>query len=93
MHSLRLQLGEDEFETQYQQEPQASEAGYFESIYFKEIPSYEISETKDYIFVDSALSLNESADNRAIVVVGLENYQNSTRYIVKNCLFGIWNEE
>lgn len=93
LHSLRLQLGEDEFETQYQQEPQASEAGYFESIYFKEIPSYEISETKDYIFVDSALSLNESADNRAIVVVGLENYQNSTRYIVKNCLFGIWNEE
>ena len=28
LHYVRLQLGEDEFSTQYQQEPQASEAGF-----------------------------------------------------------------
>ena len=38
---LRLQMGEDEFSTQYQQEPQAREAGYFEKEYFKTILSYE----------------------------------------------------
>lgn len=92
LNDLKLQIGEDEFSTQYQQEPIASEAGYFLPAYFKEIPEYEIGKTREYIFVDSALSLNEAADNRAIVVISLENYQNSTRYIVKNCKFGIWNE-
>lgn len=93
LESLKLQLGRDEFETQYQQEPTASEAGYFESIYFKEIASYEISATNDYIFVDNAMSLNEVADNRAVVTIGIENYNESVRYIVKDCRFGIWSEE
>lgn len=93
LETLKLQLGNDEFFTQYQQEPQATEAGFFESIYFKEIPSYEIGETREYIFVDNAMSLKQSSDNRAIVTIALENYQNTTRYIVKNCKFGIWSEE
>lgn len=93
LNNLRLQLGEDEFSTQYLQEPQASEAGFFEAIYFKEIPSYEIGATNDYIFVDNAISLNESADNRAIVTLSLESYKGATRYIVKNCKFGIWDEQ
>ena len=28
-----------------------------------------------------------------LLLLDWRNYQNSTRYIVKNCLFGIWNEE
>lgn len=93
LESLRLQLGNDEFYTQYQQEPQPSEAGFFELAHFKEIPSYEIGETKEYIFVDNALSMNTKSDNRAIVTIALENYQSAVRYIVKNCKFGIWSEE
>lgn len=92
LQSLKLQLGEDEFSTQYQQEPQASEAGFFELAFFKTIPSYEIGNTNDYIFVDNAISLSESADNRAIVTISLEKYENATRYIVRNCKFGIWDE-
>lgn len=92
LESLRLQLGEDEFYTQYQQEPQASETGFFDKSYFKEIPQYEIGQTRDYIFVDNAMSLSEKADNRAMVCIGLQNYENAVRYVVKDCKFGIWDE-
>lgn len=89
---LKLQMGEDEFSTQYLQEPMVSEAGFFELIYFKEIPSYECQNQNLYIFVDSALSLNAKADNRAIVLIGVENYQNTLRYVVRDCVYGIWEE-
>ncbi|BDB63986.1 hypothetical protein T36_0433 [Helicobacter cinaedi] len=89
---LKLQMGEDEFSTQYLQEPMVSEAGYFEPIYFKEIPSYECQNQNLYIFVDSALSLNANADNRAIVLIGVENYENTLRYVVRDCVYGIWEE-
>lgn len=89
---LRLQMGEDEFSTQYLQEPMVSEAGFFELAYFKEIPSYECQNQNLYIFVDSALSLNANADNRAIVLIGVENYENTLRYVVRDCVFGIWEE-
>lgn len=93
LKKLELEMGEDEFSTQYQQEPQVSEAGYFESIYFKIIPSYELGEHNSYIFVDNATSLNQKADNRAIVCVGVEYHNSTTRYVVKDCVYGIWSEE
>ncbi|WP_276883499.1 hypothetical protein [Campylobacter cuniculorum] len=86
-------MGDDEFSTQYLQIPQASESGFFESVYFKEIASYEVGLCRDYIFIDNAQSLNVKADNRAIVVVGVENFKESARYVVKNCFYGIWDEE
>lgn len=93
LESLKMQLGNDEFETQYQQEPTASEAGFFEPIYFKEVASYEISSCNDYIFIDNATSLNEVADNRAVVTIGVEKFNESVRFIVKDCKYGIWSEE
>ncbi|MFQ6341369.1 hypothetical protein [Campylobacter sp. VTCC 70190] len=93
LKELKLQMGEDEFSTQYQQEPQAKEAGFFESVYFKEIPSYEINENNEFVFVDNATSLESDADNRAIVVIALDRMDNKERYIVKDCFYGIWDEE
>lgn len=90
---LRLQMGNDEFSTQYQQEPIASEAGYFERVYFKVIPSFECEQQNLYIFVDNATSLNSASDNRAIVLIGVENHKQSTRYVVRDCSYGIWSEE
>ena len=90
---LRLQMGNDEFSTQYQQEPIASEAGYFEKVYFKTIPAFECAAQNLYIFVDNAISLNTAADNRAIVLVGVESYKDSMRYVVRDCIYGIWSEE
>lgn len=93
LESLRLQMGNDEFSTQYLQEPIVSEAGYFEECYFKTIPSYEVGNTNDYIFVDNAMSVKASADNRAISLIGIERITELERYIVKDCIFGIFSEE
>lgn len=91
---LKLQMGNDEFSTQYQQEPQVSEAGYFEKVYFKTIPIFECKSNANlYIFVDNAQSLNSAADNRAITLIACENNGEEVRYIVKDCLYGIWSEE
>lgn len=93
LKDLKKQMGDDEFSTQYQQEPQASEAGFFEAVYFKEIASFDINEHNEYIFVDNALSIETTADNRAIIVLGVDRMQGNERYIVKDCLYGIWDEE
>lgn len=93
LKDLKKQMGDDEFSTQYQQEPQASEAGFFEAVYFKEIASFDMNEHNEYIFVDNALSVETTADNRAIIVLGVDRMQGNERYIVKDCLYGIWDEE
>lgn len=93
LESLRLQMGNDEFSTQYLQEPLVSEAGYFEECYFKTIPSYEIGRTNDYIFVDNAMSVKQSADNRAISLIGIEKASELERYVLKDCICGIFSEE
>lgn len=93
LKELELQMGADEFSTQYLQEPQASEAGYFESVFFKYIPSYEIGDVNVYIFVDNAISLESSADNRAVLSIAVENYKDAARYIVLSCAYGVWSEE
>lgn len=93
LQALKLQMGNDEFSTQYEQEPQATESGFFELSYFKEIPTYEINEHYNYIFVDNAISTEATADNRAIVVLAVDRKENAQRYIVKDCFFGIWDEE
>ena len=93
LKTLKIQMGEDEFSTQYQQEPQAAEAGYFLLENFKTIPSFEMKNQNEYIFFDGAVALNARADNRALVVVGVENAgENSARYVLKNCFYGIWDE-
>ncbi|WQT48273.1 hypothetical protein KVC52_03320 [Helicobacter pylori] len=93
LEALRLQMGNDEFSAQYQQDPVVSSGGYFDPQYLKKVFTHELGELNTYIFVDNALSLSQNADNRAIVVVGVENYKESVRYIVLDCFFGIWSEE
>ena len=93
LKALKAQMGDDEFFTQYQQEPQASESGFFLLENFKTIPSFEMKEQKEYIFFDGAFAINARADNRALVVVGVENHgENSVRYVLKNCFYGVWDE-
>lgn len=91
---LRKQMGDDEFSSQYQQVPQATEAGFFVLENFKTIASYEQRAQNEYIFIDNATSLNVKADNRAIDIIGCEKTeQNLTRFVLKDCFFGIWDEE
>lgn len=91
---LKKQMGDDEFSTQYLQIPQASEAGFFLLENFKTIASFEQKEQNEYIFIDNATSINTTADNRAICVIGAEKTeQNLTRFVLKDCFYGIWDEE
>lgn len=93
LEALRLQMGNDEFSAQYLQEPLSTSGGYFDPQYYTHIFLHELSEYHTYIFVDNALSLKESADNRAIIVLGVENHKNSVRYVLLDCFYGIWSEE
>lgn len=91
LEELEQQIGADEFYTQYLQEPQATESGFFELEYFKQIPSYEMKEQNEFIFFDGAIALNARADNRALVIMGVENTEdNNIRYVLKNCFYGVW---
>lgn len=93
LEELEQQIGADEFYTQYLQEPQATESGFFELEYFKQIPSYEMKEQNEFIFFDGAIALNARADNRALVIMGVENTEdNNIRYVLKNCFYGVWDE-
>ncbi len=93
LENLRMQMGNDEFSSQYQQEPVVTSGGYFDSELVSKVFNHEIGEHNLYIFVDNAYSLSQKADNRAVVVVGVENYKDSARYIVLDCFCGIWSEE
>ena len=93
LEHLRLQMGNDEFSSQYLQEPLITSGGYFDEQYFSYIWGYEIGKVNTYIFVDNALSLKASADNRALCVVSVESYNENVRYIVQDVLFGVWSEE
>ena len=93
LEHLRLQMGNDEFSSQYLQEPLITSGGYFDEQYFSYIWGYEIGKVNTYIFVDNALSLKSSADNRALCVVSVESYNENVRYIVQDVLFGVWSEE
>lgn len=91
---LKQRMGDDEFSGQYQQIPQASEAGFFVLENFKTIASFEQKKQNEYIFIDNATSLNVKADNRAVVVVGVEKTEaNLSRFVLKDCFYGIWDEE
>ncbi|WP_300763074.1 MULTISPECIES: terminase large subunit domain-containing protein [Helicobacter] len=93
LQHLRLAMGEDEFATQYQQEPQATEAGFFDKQYYREIPLYELGEHNLYIFVDNATSMNTRADNRAIGAIAVDKKDGLERYTLLDLSFGIWSEE
>ena len=92
LERLKQEMGEDDFQTQMQQEPQARETGFFDINNFTQIASYELNGCNDYIFIDNAESLSLKADDRAIVVVGVDNFENLPRYILKDCIAGIFDE-
>lgn len=89
---LKKQMGDDEFSGQYQQVPQASEAGFFDALNFKIIPSYEQGFQNEFIFIDPALSVQTKADDRAITCMGVEMGEKMPRFVFKDCFFGVFDE-
>ncbi|PAF41374.1 hypothetical protein [Helicobacter sp. 11S02596-1] len=93
LEQVRLEMGEDNFSTQYLQDPQVSEAGYFLPQYYREISGFELPTQNIYIFVDTAESLQSSADNRAVVVFGISMENQKELIILRDCFYGVWDEE
>ncbi|HZF69374.1 hypothetical protein, partial [Sulfuricurvum sp.] len=87
----RREMGETKYVTQYLHDPEVSDAGYFKEEWFSEVGISEIPEQNDYIKIDPAMSTKESADNRAIVVVGYSIDDREVELkITKDCWFGTW---
>lgn len=93
LNHLKLQLGNDVWSTQYLQDPQVSESGYFELSNWRNIGLSEINDCNDYIFIDHAESMKESADNRAVICMGVDIEKDNIRFILKDCFFGTWSLE
>lgn len=93
LKSLELEMGFDAFSTQYLQDPKVSEAGYFLPEYFKMINSFDLPTQNMYIFIDTAESLETTADNRSIVVFGISAQEDKELIIVYDCFYGIWDED
>lgn len=90
----RLRMGEKGFKTQYLQDPEMSEAGFFIKGAQKEINALEAPQCNLYIFIDPAMSLKENSDERAIVVVGWSKDESELEMcVVYECDAGIWSLE
>ncbi len=84
------------FATQYKQDPDESEAGFFiktEDIHF--ISPYDIPEQNLYILVDNAESLNITADNRAISCLGysIDFTTKEELFVIQDLSYGIFDED
>jgi hypothetical protein len=91
LEKMRRAMGESKFATQYQQDPEVSDAGYVNEQWFSEIGEFGIPEQNLYIKIDPAMSTKENADNRAIVVVGYSvDESESELKVVMDCWYGTW---
>lgn len=93
LEKMRRSMGERMFATQYQQDPEVSEAGFVQPRWFdnSEIGEFDLPEQNLYIKVDPAMSEEKSADNRAIVVVGYSIDNSAIELkVVMDCWYGTW---
>lgn len=87
----KIEMGKS-FEVQMQQNPEVSEAGFFEESSFTTITEFEIPEQNQYIFIDPAGSKSDSSDDRAIVVEGWSIDDRDMELVVcYDCDFGKWD--
>lgn len=93
LERMRRSMGERQFATQYQQDPEVSEAGFVKSEWFSEIGEFDIPDQSLYIKIDPAMSQKQSADNRAIDVVGYSIDSSEIELkILMDCWYGTWGE-
>ncbi len=91
LHKMRRAMGETKFNTQYQQDPEPNESGYVQESWFSEIGEFDIPEQNLYIKIDPAMSTKQTADNRAIDVIGYSIDSSEIELkVMMDCWFGIW---
>lgn len=84
----------EDWYSQYKQDPTTVETGYIDDNDFCTISQWEIPDENMAIFVDPAQSIKETADNRAIGVMGASlNSKKIPLYTVHDVHFGIWTNK
>lgn len=89
LESLQEEMGRDAFLTQYQQDPHISLAGVFEPDGFCLVEKHKPGNI--YIIVDPAESVKPTADNRALVVLNMQEENRLKKITLLDCLFGKWD--
>lgn len=88
----RLEMGDVNFKTQYQQDPEISEAGFFEPERWHWIDDFDIPEQSRYILIDPAMSQKKESDLRAILAQGWSIDERERELVVNyDCDYGIWS--
>jgi len=84
----------EDWYAQYMQDPKNIETGYINDEDFVSISSWEVPDENMAIFIDPAQSIKETADNRAIGVIGASlNEKKIPLYTVHDIYFGIWSNK
>jgi len=84
----------DKWYSQYMQDPQTIETGYVCEDDFTYVASWEIEEDNKCIIIDPAQSTKQTADNRAISLVGVsENKAKIELFNVYGTWFGKWTND
>lgn len=84
----------EDWYSQYMQDPTTVETGYIDDNDFCTISQWEIPDENMAIFIDPAQSIKETADNRAIGVLGASlNEKKIPLYTVHDIWFGVWNNK
>lgn len=91
LRELEREMGDAAYKTQMLQDPEISEAGFFEDEWIGEIGVAELPQQSLYIMVDPAMSTKETADDRGIVVVGWSvDKDGIERVCMMDCWSGKW---
>lgn len=89
---LRISMGKKEFEKQYNQNVTVAETGHFNKEDITYISDVDLPEQNLYISVDTAESLEESADDRAIAVLGWSiDIEEIELVVIMDGKRGIWD--
>ncbi len=90
LKQLEVEMGQSAFKAQMLQDPEISEAGFFEESWISEVGLYELPPQSLYIMVDPAMSTKDSADDRGIVVVGWSAKDGIETVVMMDCFSGKW---
>ncbi len=84
----------EDWYSQYMQDPKTIETGYIIDDDFTTIASWEVPDENMAIFIDPAQSVKESADNRAIGVIGASlSKEKIELFTVHDVYYGVWSNE
>lgn len=84
----------EDWYSQYMQDPTTVETGYIDDNDFDTVAQWQIPDENMAIFIDPAQSIKETADNRAIGVMGASlNEKKIPLYTVHDVWFGIWTNK